>query len=108
MQPSRASKDAIYAKLGKWKYVSSKSLKGAFAETDYDKKEIRIDREGSQKDKKGDEFSKEDSTLINTIVHETLHKNHPRMHEKTVRKTAHNMVSRMSAKQKARYYNKLA
>lgn len=105
---SRAAKNEIYKKLGKWKYIASKKLKGAYGETDYEKKKITINKEAAKKDVKGDAFSRKESTLINTLVHETLHKNHPKMHEKTVRKQARKLVAKMSKKSKAKLYSKLA
>ena len=105
-QASRASKNVVYSKMGKWKYVSTK-LKGYYGETDYKKKTISIDRKDAKKDFKDDGIPKKDSTLINTIAHEEMHRKHPKMHEDTVRKKTRAQVAKMSKRQRSRLYSKL-
>lgn len=90
-------------------------MKGAFGETDYEKKTIKINKKLSRqaaKTKKGAwkkyGMSKKDTSVINSIVHEKLHKNHPKMLEGTVRKKAHKLVSKMGRKAKAKLYSKFS
>lgn len=83
---------------------------GAFGETNYEKKVIRINKKIHQKAKKKSlwGFPKKDSTIIDTLVHETLHKNHPKMHEKTVRRKAKVLVKKMGKKAKSKLYSKVS
>lgn len=85
-------------------------MRGAFGETDFDKKVIRINKRMHAKAKKSSTFgfSPKESTLINTIVHEMLHKNHPNMTEKRVRELTKTRLIRMNPSQKKTLYSKFA
>ncbi len=87
-----------------WQHVFRK-VKGAFGDTDYDKKVIRVDK-GKHKKKSLYGVPKKDSSMINTMVHEEMHKNHPKMTEKAVRKNTRKKVKKMSKKLKAKIYSK--
>lgn len=88
---------------GGWKIKKDNTLRGAYGETDFDKKLIRINK---KRHKKGETNKNADGSenLLDTIVHEKLHATHPNMHEKTVRKLARAMSSKMGKKQKAAHY----
>lgn len=99
-----------HTKRKKWKYKTDNKLRGAYGETDFDTKTIRINKKRHKKTKRKSSYgiAKKDNTLINTIVHEMMHKNHPRMHEKTVRKKTRLKVARMGQMAKRRMYKKFA
>jgi len=94
----------------KWKYKIDNKMRGAYGETDYDTKTIRINRKAHKKDTAHKKWSKsipkKDRTLLNTIVHEFMHKDHPKMHEKTVRKETRKKIERLSPAQKKAFYAK--
>lgn len=87
-----------------WKYVTGK-IKGAFGETNFNKKVIKVDK---AKHKKIDRYDvpKKDATLLNTITHEDMHRQHPNMTEKQVRKKTRSKVKKMSRKVKNKLYKK--
>lgn len=112
MGTSRQSKNVSYAKKGEWKYVSDPKMKGAFGETDFGKKRIRVNKKLSKraaKMKKGVHkkygMSKKETSVINTLVHERMHAQHPRMHERTVRRNTRRKVARMGRRAKQRLYS---
>lgn len=96
-------------KLFGFKVKTDNKLRGAFGETDLDKKVIRINKKRHRANapvkhltpnKDGSE------NLLTTIVHEGIHAKQPNKKENSVEKLARAMVSRMSPKQKSRYYAK--
>lgn len=93
-------------KTKKWKFLTDNKMKGAYGETDFDKKVVRINKKRHKK-APSDGISKKDNTIINTIVHEDLHVKHPKMKEKVVRKKASKKVSKMGTKAKKKMYSKL-
>jgi len=88
-------------KSKKWKYLVDNKLKGAYGETDFEKKTVRVNKK-RHKGKLSKGFSKKEGSLINTMVHEDLHVKHPKMAEKKVRKVAKKKVEKMGAKAKAK------
>lgn len=85
-------------------------LRGAFGETDFSKKVVRINKKKHRKgaDVKHLTPNKDGSeNLLTTIVHEQTHINHPQMGERKVEKLARAMKRKMSPKQKARMYAKV-
>lgn len=93
-----------------YKYKVDNKMRGAFGETNFQKKVIRINKKAhkhvSPSLRSG--FAKKELTLINTLVHERMHSQHPRMHEKTVRRKTRDLVKRMSTAQKQKLYKKLS
>lgn len=85
-----------------WKMKRAK-VRGAFGETDYDKKVVKINK---KRHEKGSMARNPDGTenLLTTILHEINHVRYPKKSEKGVEKLAVAMKSRMSDKQKAKYY----
>lgn len=85
----------------KWKKVIDNKMRGAYGETDFDKKLIRINKKRHAKGKVHDKRTKKNkngsASMIDTIVHEEMHMKHPKMHEKTVRKLTPKVVKRMPA-----------
>ena len=105
-------KKAKNAKAKRWKYIRDNKLRGAWGETDYNKKTIRIN---AKKSKTNPYFKRPVSKrsnkypdVLGTIVHETLHKNHPQMYEKTVLKQERRRVAKMSKKGKKKMYSKIS
>lgn len=96
--------------LAGWKFKTDNKMRGAYGETDYDKKTIRVNkkRHKSAKAQRINKNAQGKESIIDTIVHEKLHAKHPKMHEKTVRTLAKAMVARMPAKQKAKHYQLFA
>ena len=90
----------------KWKRKVDNKLKGAFGETDFDKKVIRINKKRHISSKAWSSTPKRDRTLINTIAHEEGHRLHPRMLEKNIRKLARKQVISMTSRQKQKLYNR--
>lgn len=92
----------------KWTYRSDPKLNGAYGETDFDKKEIRVNKKAHRsKSLKRISPNKDGSeNLLKTIYHEEMHKRHPRMHEKTVRKLEKN-AEKLSKRQKAKFYSRI-
>lgn len=95
------------AKKGKkkWTYKIDNKMRGAYGETDLDKKVIRVNAKKHKK-KSTHGIAKQDNTIINTMVHEDLHRKHPRMSERMVRKLARQKVATMGVVQKQRLRNK--
>ena len=103
----RSHGDSVKHRAG-WTYTSGK-VKGAFGETDLNKKVIKIDH---AKHKRGAKVKHRtpnpdgSENKLTTILHELGHANHPRKSEKGVEKLAIAMKSRLSKKQKQRHYAK--
>ena len=96
-------------KLYGFKVKNDAKLRGAYGETDFDKKTIRINKAKHKKkgvkritpNKDGSE------NMAMTILHEAMHAKHPKKGEKAVENLARAMKSRMSPKQKKRLYSKV-
>ena len=88
------------------RHVDNK-MKGAYGETDYAKKTIRINKKRHKSASSGRITKNRDGSesLINTIVHEELHASHPKMKEKTVRRTALKLVTRLKPRTKKKIYS---
>ncbi len=89
--------------LKTWRRVFGK-VKGAFGETDFDKKVIKVDR-SKHKNKALYNVPKKDSSLINTLVHENMHAEYPKMTEKQVKKKTRTKLKKMGRKQKLKVYS---
>jgi predicted SprT family Zn-dependent metalloprotease len=83
--------------MKKWKREVNNKLKGVYGVTDFQKREIQINKKLHKKD---------GESMIDTIVHEEMHMKHPRMKEKTVRKLTPKKVKKMSKKAKSNIRNK--
>ena len=91
-----------------WKYKTT-NKRGAFGETDFEKKTITINkkRHKSKNVRKLTPNKDGSENLLTTIAHEFAHKNHPKINsEKKIEKLARAMVSKMSPKRKAKLYRK--
>lgn len=95
-----------------WRIKKDDRLRGAYGETNYDKKLIRINkkkhRSTNTKLKRYTPNKDGSENLLMTIVHEVNHVVHPNMKERGIEKLAKAMKARMSDKQKAKYYNLIA
>src|SRR4051812_44654562 len=94
-------------KIRGFKVKVNNKLRGAYGETDFDKRTITINKK-----KHGDKSLKRitpnaDGTenMLTTIVHEAMHVKHPQKGERAIEKLARAMVSRMPPRDKARYYS---
>jgi hypothetical protein len=93
-----------------WKRHIDNKMRGAYGETDYNKKTIRINKARHQSPNAKRIAKKKDGSesLINTITHEEMHAAHPKMHEGTVRRKAASLVKRMRPTTKKRLYARYA
>lgn len=98
----------IRKELPKWKRVVNNKLRGAYGITDYDKREIQINKKAHRSKRLGRITPNKNGTesIIHTIVHEEHHRKHPRMHEKTVRKLEKKLVKKLGKKGKRKLYAK--
>lgn len=87
-----------------WKRLVDNKMRGAFGETDLDRRVIKVNKAAHKKQKGKWGIPKKDSSLINTIVHEEMHARHPKMTEKGVRKKTRTVVDKMSKRTKGRMY----
>jgi uncharacterized protein YneF (UPF0154 family) len=94
-----------------WTYKTNNKLRGAYGQTDFDKKEIVINKKAHRKNNGRKKLvpnpDGSENKLI-TILHEMGHKNHPKMSEKGVEKLARAMKPKLSTKQKQRLYAKFS
>ncbi len=92
-----------------WVVKRDNKLRGAFGETDFDKKVIRINvkRHKSKSVAKIQKKSNGDEHLGKTIYHEELHRKNPKWTEKKVRKQEKIGWDKLTPKQKAKYYSKI-
>lgn len=91
-----------------WKVQVDNKMRGAYGDTNYDKKVVRVSKKAHRPKSKGRRKTPNNDgseNLLMTIMHEMNHVRHPNMSEKGVEKLAKAMKSRMSDKQKAKYYN---
>ena len=93
----------------KYKKVVDNKMKGAYGETDFEKKQIRINKKRHAKGKPHDKRTKKNrdgsASIIDTIVHEEMHAKHPKMKERTVRKLTPKKVLKMSVEAKKKKYS---
>lgn len=98
--------------IGGFQVKKDNSLRGAYGETDFDKKTIRINKKkhkATNKNTKRITPNKDGSeNLLNTILHEAMHVKHPKLGERAVEKLARAMKTRMSPTQKQRLYSKVS
>ncbi len=87
-----------------WKMKVDNKMRGAFGETDYEEKTVRINKKRHKNKQALKEFAKKDQSLLNTIAHELKHVKHPKMTEKNVRKETRKDVHTMSPKLKRNLY----
>lgn len=94
-----------------WTYKTDNKLRGAYGETDFNTKTIKINKKRSKESplykRPVTKGAKKYPDTLATIVHEEYHKNHPKATEKTTHKAERRIVSTMSSKQKKRMYSKL-
>lgn len=94
--------------MAKWQFKKGK-LRGAFGETDYENKVIKIDKSKHRKGAKVKHLTKNkdgSENMLTTMAHELMHKAHPKMTEKQVEKLARKRVATMGKKAKAKIYAK--
>lgn len=93
-----------------WKFKVDNKLRGAFAETDFNKKLVRVNKK-KHTDKKL--LARERSynrnpdgseSLLDSLVHEKEHINDPKASEHKVVKRAARKVAKMSTRQKRKTY----
>lgn len=91
-----------------WVVKRDDKMRGAFGETDYEKKVIRINvkRHKSSAPKIAPKDNGHEH-LGKTIFHEFLHKRHPEWTERQVRKHEKSDWPKLSTAQKKSYYDKI-
>lgn len=93
----------------KYQWEVDNKMRGAFAEVDFEKKVVRVNKK-RHKSKSAGRISKNpdgSEKLIDTLVHENEHILDPLATEKQVKKRAKRKVEKMSKKQKAKFYSKV-
>lgn len=94
----------IKKELPKWKRIVDNKMRGAYGETDFTKRIIRINKKAHRSKRLGriTPTKKGHESMIHTMAHEELHRKHPKMHERTVRKLEKKVVKKMSYKERGR------
>lgn len=90
-----------------WKYKTDNKLRGAFAETDFDTKTVRLNKKKHKPAARVKHYQKNANggeSLINSIEHELLHIKHPNARERTVVKKTKVAVNRLSTHAKQKRY----
>lgn len=89
-----------------FKVKKDSSLRGAYGETDFEKRVVRINKKKhkSTKEKRITPNKDGSENMATTIQHELLHVKYPRKNEKAIEKLARAMVGKKSPKQKAKLY----
>lgn len=97
-------------KVGGFTLFRDNRMRGAYGETDFEKKTIRINKKAHKRKsrKKINPNKNGFESLIDTIAHELTHVRHPNMREKNVRKKTAAGIKKMGNKIKKRLYSKLA
>lgn len=94
-----------------WKYKKDNKLRGAYGDTNFGTKTIRVNKSLAKKRPlykcAVNEGASKYPDVLATIVHETYHKDHPKATEKQTRKAERKIVSKMSPKQKQKMYSKV-
>jgi hypothetical protein len=89
----------------KWKYQVDNKMRGAYGETDYETKTIRINKKRHKQPtaKRITPKPNGHEHLGMTIYHEELHRKYPKLTEKEVRKREKNFL-KLPKKEKTRLY----
>lgn len=94
----------------RWKYKTDNKMRGAFGETNFNTKTIRInkkkhtDKKLLAKERHYNRNPDGSEKIIDTIVHELEHKRDPKATEKQVVKRAKKKTAKMSTLQKKKIY----
>lgn len=93
-----------------WTRTVDNKMRGAYGETDFENKTIRINKKKSKErplyKRPVNKGATKYPDVLATMVHEELHKNNPNATEKAVRKMERLKVVSMSKKQKQRTYSR--
>lgn len=92
-----------------FKHKVNNKLRGAYGETDLDKKVISVNKKKHKSMRTARITPNKDGTenMLTTMVHENIHASHPKMLEKTVRKLE-KKAKKLSKKLKKKVYNQFA
>lgn len=94
----------------KWTRKIDPKLRGAYGETDFANKTIRVNPKKSKENplykRPVTKGASKYPDVLATMVHEELHKDNPKATEKQVRKMERAKVATMSPKQKKRVYSR--
>lgn len=93
----------------KWTRKIDNKLRGAYGETDFENRVIRVNPKKSKErplyKRPVNKGATKYPDVLATMVHEELHKDNPDATEKDVRKMERTKVKRMSPKEKKRVYS---
>lgn len=93
-----------------WTRKTDNKMRGAYGETDFNNKIIRINKKKSKASpmysRPVNKGAKAYPDLLGTIVHEEYHKNHPKATEKQTRKAERRLVTTMTSTQKKKAYSR--
>lgn len=101
---------AMRTKKRGWTHTVDNKMRGAYGETDFENKTIRVNKKKSKErplyKRPVNKGASKYPDVLATMVHEELHKDNPKMTEKDVRKAERAKVARMSSKEKKRVYSR--
>lgn len=93
-----------------WTRRVDNKLPGAYGETDFQNKTIRVNKKKSKQTplykRPVNKGASKYPDVLATMVHEELHAAHPDATEKNVRKMERSKIKRMSPKEKKRTYSR--
>lgn len=88
--------------LNKFRVKVNNRMKGSYAETDFDKRTVTINK---KRHRTKPLHKKRYAEIADTIRHEKFHIEHPKMTEKVVRKRTGKWIKKASKKQKQKLYS---
>lgn len=101
---------AMKSKPKGWTNKVDDKMRGAYGETDFANRTIRINKKKSKTSPMYKRPVNKGATkypdVLGTIVHEEFHKNNPNATEKETRKAERRLVKRMSPAQKKKAYSR--
>lgn len=102
-----SGEELLHKATGGWRFKTNNKMRGAFAETDFSKKTVRLNKKIHKKGGSHDSEKKNpdgSASMLNSIEHELQHIRDPKATEKQVRKRTRKSIKRLSPKQKKKRY----
>lgn len=102
--------ELLHKATGGFKYKTDNKMRGAFGETDLDKRVVRINKKkhtnpkALKNERRYNRNKDGTESILDTIVHEMGHVANPKAGEKKVEKQAKRLTKKMSPKVKKRIY----
>lgn len=102
--------ELLHKATGGWKFETDNKLRGAFAETDFNKKLVRINKKkhtdpnALKRERRYARNKNGSESILDSLVHEMGHIANPKASEKKVEKQAKKLTKKMSTRIKKRIY----